>query len=441
MFSPALRASEADNSLAYSKAYDFFIDIEKKGLNFEHLSRRDIEEYQQMMVDSVCQHAADNNIFYRETLKLSNTGEHISLAAQPSLLKETIRGDTSLIKCCDDSRIGQIHLTSGTTGVPTYLAYTLADQYIYDLMPQYPSLFPYNSNDTIGIALPYEFALPALGFQRLFQFVFGATCLSLGKGGYMAPVDKVLDLMKVYRPTVIATTPSYAALLYDEAQKRGYDTADFGVQSIILTGEGCSYTYRNRLEEIWKAKMFFFYGSTEIGLIGAECKQQQGYHIGEGHVVVEVVDEDGQLLDDGEVGELVVTTLLREGMPMIRYRTEDKGYVLSTPCDCGCNMKKLFLLGRDKDQLSIGDERISPFILENIILKCGKINLWYQFHLSNSGNLKIRCEKISPMIVDQDVISEIRELVKEYLKIDCDVEICSDIPRNIGKNQRVFITG
>lgn len=432
---PILRVNELGRELTYQAAYDFFMNLEKNEKNFENLERKEIEKYQTMMIEKVCRHASDNNNYYHEMLSL--TDAPVVLSSLPLLKKEAIRGDKELIKCCDDRFVGQIHLTSGTTGIPTYIAYTLADQYIYELLPQYSMLFPYGPEDTIGISLPYEFALPALGFQRLFQFAFGATCLSLGKGGYMAPVDKILELLSVYKPTVIATIPSYAALLYEEAQKYNYDVRDFGIKSFILTGEGCSYTYRNRLEKMWNTKMYFFYGSTEIGLIGKECEKQQGYHIGEGHVAVEIIDENNNLLPDGEVGEIIVTTLLREGMPMIRYKTEDRGYIVNSKCDCGCNMKKLYLLGRERDQLHIGEIAISPFALENILIKSERVSLWYQFHLKDN-HLLIRCEKLNYQDDDEVVIKDVKDLIKEHIDVDCDVEICDDIPRNLGKNQRVF---
>lgn len=313
----------------------------------------------------------------------------------------------------------------------------MADQYIYDLLPQYNGLFPFGTGDIIGIALPYEFALPALGFQRLFQFVFGSMVLSLGKGGYMAPVDKTLDLLKEYQPSVITTTPSYAALLYDEAISLGFDPKDFKIKRFILTGEGCSFTYRKQLEEKWNCKMTFFYGSTEIGLIAKECNKQNGYHICEGHVFVEILGADGEPVSNGEMGDIVVSTLLREGMPMIRYNTEDKGFTSEAICDCGCGMKKLFLFGRERDQICLKEGNFPPLVLENVLLKSKSITLWYQFIIENQM-LTIRCEKQFSNVPENEIISEIKKLFKDNFDINCEVEIADDIPKHKGKNQRVF---
>ncbi|WP_375178599.1 phenylacetate--CoA ligase family protein [Enterococcus rotai] len=428
------KAKDNTNKIAFPMILDYFEDLEKANKDFEHISSDETLKYQEMAFNNVLDYARENNKFYGKRIQNLTFSE---LDQIPLLLKEDIRGEKNLIQCVPDKQIGQLHLTSGTTGKPTYISYTLADQFIYDLLPQYNGLFPFGSEDVVGIALPYEFALPALGFQRLFQFVFGSMVLSLGKGGYMAPVDKALDLLKEYQPSVITTTPSYAALLYDEAVSLGFDPKDFKIERFILTGEGCSFNFRKQLEDKWNCKMTFFYGSTEIGLIAKECIAQNGYHICEGHVFVEILDKNGKTAPDGEMGDIVVSTLLREGMPMIRYNTEDKGFTSEEKCDCGCGMKKLFLFGRERDQIHLEDGKFPPLVLENVLLKSKLITLWYQFIIENH-ELTVRCEKQRHKISDNEVITEIKKLFKDNFGINCEVEITNDIPKHKGKNQRVF---
>ncbi|GAE93925.1 phenylacetate-coenzyme A ligase [Gracilibacillus boraciitolerans JCM 21714] len=300
----------------------FYKQLDEEGKTIECLSRQRKEGYQLKAVNATLEHVWEQNEYYRSRLieagfkqpKIDNIGQ---LETVPLLKKDVIRGDKDKILCVDPNEIGQVHLTSGTSGKPIYTSYTLADQYIYDLLPKYLELFKESDHDVAAIALPYEFALPGLGFQRLFQFAFGTAVLSLGKGGYMAPVDKSLELMKEYQATVLTTTPSYAALLAEESEKHGGVKIgeDICLKKIWLTGEGCSSTFRERLEKWWGGcEVSFFYGSTECGVIGVECDKHTGYHVMEGHVKVEIINQETEeVLPYGRIGEIVVTTLLREG--------------------------------------------------------------------------------------------------------------------------------
>ncbi|MFJ7729987.1 phenylacetate--CoA ligase family protein [Neobacillus sp. NPDC097160] len=301
-------------------------------------------------------HVWDKNEYYRSKLEEAGFTEPKiesleQLASVPLLKKDVIRGDKQKVLCVDPKEIGQVHLTSGTSGKPIYTSYTLADQYIYDILPKYLEIFKESGEDVAAIALPYEFALPGLGFQRLFQFAFRTAVLSLGKGGYMAPVDKSLELMKEYQATVLATTPSYAALLVEESEKYGIKIGDdIRLKKIWLTGEGCSSTFRDRLEKWWGCEVSFFYGSTECGGVSVECSEHKGYHVMEGHVKVEIIDPVSEKpLPYGKTGEIIVTTLLREGMPMVRYRTVDIGYLQKARCVCGNTMDVLQLRGRKEN--------------------------------------------------------------------------------------------
>lgn len=163
----------------------------------------------------------------------------------------------------------------------------------------------------------------------MYQFVFGATILSLGKGGYLSTTDRTIDIMKEFNSTILVTTPSYASILAEECERLGVRLGeDIRLKKMLITGEGCSPQFRKRLEDWWKCPVHFVYGSTECGVVGVECSGHHGYHIMEGHVKVEVVDiESGEPVEYEEIGEIVITSLVREGMPFIRYRTGDIGFL------------------------------------------------------------------------------------------------------------------
>lgn len=422
---------------------EFYKQLDDEGVTIEKLPRQRIEEYQLRAINATLAHVWNHNEFYR--FKLEEAGftepkiDHLEkLGTVPLLQKNVIRGDKEKILCVDPKEIGQVHLTSGTSGKPIYTAYTLADQYVYDLLPKYLELFKESDSDVMAIALPYEFALPGLGFQRLYQFAFGAAVLSLGKGGYMAPVDKSLELMKEYKATVMATTPSYAALLAEESERYGFKLGeDIKLKKIVLTGEGCSSTFRERLEKRWGCEVSFFYGSTECGVVGVECSEHNGYHLMEGHVKVEIIDPvTAETLPYGKPGEIIVTTLLREGMPMVRYRTGDIGLLQKSKCACGCTLDVLQLRGRMENMLTLGGRDYSPFLIEHFLMEIPDVGLWYQFNL-NQGKFKIAAEPFRTNLTDEQLAANIRKHMADRIGIDCEVEIKHDIPRTFGKAIRI----
>jgi phenylacetate-CoA ligase len=424
---------------------DFFKQLDDEGRTIETLARQRIDDYHLNAINATLAHVWNKNEYYRSKLTEAGFTEPKidsleQLALVPFLKKDVIRGDKMKILCVDPKEIGQVHLTSGTSGKPIYTAYTLADQYVYDLLPKYLEIFKESNEDVAAIALPYEFALPGLGFQRLFQFAFGTTVLSLGKGGYMAPVDKSLELMKEYQATVLATTPSYAALLVEQSERYGIKIGeDIRLKKIWLTGEGCSSMFRDRLEKWWGCEVSFFYGSTECGGIGIECSKHKGYHLMEGHVKVEIIDPaSGKPLPNGQTGEIVVTTLLREGMPMVRYRTGDIGYLQQNRCTCGITMDVLHLRGRMENMLRVNGEDYSPFVLEHFLMEIPEVGMWYHFRL-NQGVLTIEAEPFQTKLSDEQLAEKIQKHMADRIGIECQVEIRHDIPRTFGKATRVFV--
>jgi len=422
----------------------FFRELDAKGTTIETLPRPAIEAYQLEAINLTLAHVWENNAYYRARLEEAGFREPRidsleQLASVPLLTKDVIRGDKSKLLCVDPKHIGQEHLTSGTSGKPIYACYTLADQYVYDLLPKYLRIFDESDEDVTAVALPYEFALPGLGFQRLFQFAFGAAVLSMGKGGYMAPIDKQLELMKEFQATVLATTPSYAALLAEESEKYGFKPGeDIRLRTIWLTGEGCSSMFRERLERWWNCRANFFYGSTECGVVGVECKEHRGYHVMEGHVKVEIVDpKTGAPLPRGRTGEIVVTTLLREGMPMIRYRSGDLGFLQPGPCPCGMTMDVLHLRGRMEHMIRVGGEEFSPFLVEHFLMEIPDVGMWYRF-IVRDDKLTIEAEPFRTKLDDAKLAKKIRSHMRDRLGMDVGVVIRRDIPRTFGKATRVI---
>lgn len=439
-----MKVSMDDHSSHLEPFINFFKKLDDEGQTIEKLPRQRVEDYQLKAINATLSHIWHHNTYYRSKLEEAGFTEPsieslANLPLVPLLNKNVIRGDKQKILCVPPKEIGQVHLTSGTSGKPIYTAYTLADQYVYDLLPKYLELFKETDVDVAAIALPYEFALPGLGFQRLFQFAFGTAVLSLGKGGYMAPVDKSLELMKEFQATVLATTPSYAALLAEESERVGIQIGeDIRLKKILLTGEGCSNAFRERLENMWGCEVSFFYGSTECGVVAVECREHRGYHVMEGHVKVEIIDPVTEKpLPYGKTGEIIVTTLLREGMPMVRYRSGDIGYLLKSKCACGITMDVLHLRGRMENMLHLGGEDYSPFMIEHFLMEIPDVGMWYHFKLGQDV-FKIEAEPYRTELTDEQLATKIRNHMTDRLGISCEVEIRHDIPRTFGKAIRII---
>lgn len=436
-----------DGNLYLGKLLDFYDEIDKKDVTFESLSKNEIREYQEFALGLTINHASNNNEYYRNSFSQTegdneeNNNFKRKFSQLPLLNKELIRGDSKRLLCCDEREIGQVHVTSGTTGKPIYTQFTFADQYIYEFLPIYEKLFPEREEDVAAIALPYECALPGLGFQRLYQIGFGSKIISIGKGGYMAPIDKSIELIKEFQVTFLATTPSYAAYLYEEAINMGIDVKnDLAINRIVLTGEGCSFEFRKRLEKLWGCEVSFFYGSTECGVIGVECSEHNGYHVMQGHVYVEIVDiNSGDILPYNRIGEIVVTTLLREGMPMVRYKTGDVGYLKESNCNCGNNMDMLYLSGRLENQLNINGQEISLYYLENIIMSVTEIGLWYELAIEKDGVLDIHVELIDKNTSKEMVTSKLNNRLKSNNILDFKITFVDRISRTYGKAQRIIL--
>jgi len=176
----------------------------------------------------------------------------------------------------------------------------------------------------------------------------------------------------------------------------------------------------------------FNYGATECGIIGIECDAHNGYHIAQGHVLMEIVDpKTEQVLEPGQIGELVITCLLRFDTPLIRYRTQDLGCLDLQPCPCGVTLERFHLRGRLNDQIVLQGRSYSPVYLENFLMQLPEVGNWYEFVVKPDENqrLKIRTELAGG-------IKPTPEL-ENAINVPCEFEIVSKLPRPSKKAVRV----
>ncbi|MDK2824329.1 MAG: hypothetical protein PWQ67_1127 [Clostridia bacterium] len=412
----------------------------------DSLSPARIAEYQKAALREVVTRAYKNSSFYQEKMnkagiKPQDISKVADLAKMPFTTKAELRGNPWALLACDKKDISLIHVSTGTTGgEQIYIMYTWKDLYLHDLAPEYPKLFDIDPGDICFNALPHEMSSAGLSFHKVFIDGCQATAIPAGKGGAYSTPEKSIKLMQDLQPNVIMTTPSYSMTLAEVARESNLDPQSLPLKKMWLTGEGCSPAFRTRVEKIWGTKANFYYGSLEAGVIGIECDAHTGYHITQGHSLVEIVEpKTGEVLQPGEIGEIVVTSLLRFDTPLIRYRTQDLGYIDPDPCQCGISFPRLFMRGRAVDEVVVKGVNFSPFYLEEFLMRLPEVGNWYHFVVKEGNNesLKIRTELADGVKPTLELADKLASKMEFSLGIPCEFEFVSKLPRPQSKTIRV----
>ncbi|WP_050435797.1 phenylacetate--CoA ligase family protein [Chondromyces crocatus] len=360
-----------------------------------------LDAFQSESLRAIVRRAYDKSSFYRGKMDAAGVDpadikRTSDLARLPFLTKDELRQDPYLLLTCDKEDIALIQVSTGTTGgQELYMVSTWSDYILHDLAPRYPRLFPIGPGDICMNALPYEMSTAGLSFHKTFMEGYHATVIPAGKGGAYSTPAKTIKVMKDLRPTVIVTSPSWAITLAEEAEHASLDLAALKLKKIWLTGEGCSPSFRQRVERLWGTKASFFYGSLECGVLGIECDEHNGYHVPQAHVAMELVDPlTGKPSAAGDPGEIVVTSLLRYDSPVLRFRTGDLGVFDLSPCACGAQMPRFFLRGRAFDQIRFRGRALSPIYLEEHLLRMPEVGNWFELIMPtcDESRIKVRCE-------------------------------------------------
>jgi len=284
--------------------------------------------------------------------------------------------------------IVRIHASSGTTGTPTVVTYTRNDLATWtDLMARNYTAAGVGQGDIVQNAYGYGLFTGGLGFHYGAERV-GAKVLPTAAGN----TKRQLKMMKDMRSTVLCCTPSYAVYLTEAAVQEGYHPReDFHLKAGMFGAEPWSDEARKVIEDGFGMKAYDCYGLSEIygPGVGGECYRQDGLHIWEDEILIEIVDPDtGKWVRPGEMGEIVFTMLGREAMPLIRYRTKDLGWVSVDECDCGRTSTRLMeIRGRTDDMLIIGGVNVFPSQIESVLLNVAELGEQYQILVDRSKAL------------------------------------------------------
>lgn len=346
------------------------------------------------------------------------------------------------------SEVVRVHASSGTTGKSTVVAYTRKDIDIFsEVVARALCCSGVTREDTVQVAYGYGLFTGGLGLH------YGAEKL----GAAVVPISggntaKQITLLQDFGSTVLACTPSYAAYLAEAIEEAGIHAEDLALRIGVFGAEPWSQEMRMKIEEGLKIKAFDIYGLSEIIGPGVSnsCEYQNGLHIAEDHFIPEIIDPQTlKPIAPGAAGELVFTTVTKEAMPLLRYRTRDLSSLDYDPCPCGrktVRMAKIF--GRSDDMLIIRGVNVFPSQVESVLLDIPEAKPHYMLIVDRQGamdTLEIQVEVDDKYFSDEivqlnNIRSHIKHKVESVLGISVIISIVEHktIKRSEGKAQRVI---
>ncbi len=345
--------------------------------------------------------------------------------------------------------VREIHMSSGTTGIATVGAYTEHDIKIWgECFSRAVDFAHGDENDIMQICYGYGLFTGGLG-AHYGSISAGCATIPISAGN----TERQIRILREMGPTILACTPSYAMHIADTAIEMGLDPArDFSLRAGIHGAEPFSDNFRRDLERKLGYRVLDIYGLTETMGPGVaiECWEQQGLHIAEDHFYPEIINpETGEVLPDGEWGELVITTLDREASPVVRYRTRDITRIIPGECPCGRTHRRIDRIhGRTDDMLIIRGVNVFPSQIEDVMKTFPEMSSWYQIEVdTDHRSLDIVTLKAEPNPdVDLDSIADIDRLqkrisaaLKAALSVGVKVKLVEpkSIPRSEGKAKRI----
>jgi phenylacetate-CoA ligase len=390
----------------------------------ETLPRKKIKELQLKRLSEVVHLVYDNVPFYQKKFKeLKITPDDIKTLDDITKLPLTTKNDlrdnapfgmmaTSLDKCIE------LHSSSGTTGIPVTVCYTLKDIEVWsEVMARCLSMSGLTNKDIFQNPIPYGTFTGAFGFHYGAQKV-GALVVPSGMG----QSERQLKLMEYYGTTFISGVASYVLRLAQVAQEAGIDLKKLKVKNGLFGAEMFTSGLKNRIIDTWDIDVHDIYGLTEMcgPGVSTDCDQHNGLHIWEDHFLVEVLDPITlEPVGPEEEGELVLTTITKEGMPILRYRTRDitKLYDQKT-CECGrTHVKHTPIKGRSDDMVIIRGTNIYPGQIESVLMKNKHVGSNWRMVLKTENDVdQLNVEVESKERLSQVESIELEESLKNEIK-------------------------
>lgn len=344
--------------------------------------------------------------------------------------------------------IVRIHASSGTTGKPTVVGYTKHDLDLWsDCVARLATAAGATADDIVQISFGYGMFTGALGLHYGLEKI-GATVVPNSSGN----TEKALMFMRDFKTTALVATPSYALYMAETAKELQYPMSDYYLRLGLFGSEGCTPEMRTQIEKAWGLFATDNYGMSELmgpGVSG-ECEERDGLHFCEDYFLPEIVNPDTlEPLGEGEDGELLVTTLTKEGLPLLRYRTKDITRLNYQPCKCGrTGVRMDKVKGRSDDMLKIRGVNVFPSQIESVLVGTEKIGPHYQLVVRREGfadTLEVKVELIDGSVLDKyQEIEKLHNLIKHNLQtvlgIQCKVSLVEpkSLERFVGKANRIL---
>ena len=391
--------------------------------------------------------------FYREQLREAGvTANSIrsreDLARLPFTTKRDLRDHYPFgLVAVPMKEVIRVHASSGTTGQPTGVAYTRHDIRLWsDLMARTYAAAGVTEEDMVHNAYGYGLFTGGLGFHYGAERL-GATVIPVSGGN----TKRQVMMMRDFGSTVLCCTPSYALLLAEVAEEEGIDLKSLPLKVGCFGAEPWSERMRAEIEARLRLVALNVYGLSEVigPGVAMECTEQQGMHIFEDHFIPEIIDPGtNEPLPDGDMGELVLTCITKEALPLIRYRTRDRTRLLREQCACGRTTVRMDrLVGRTDDMISVRGVNVFPSQIEAVLLQMGEVEPHYQIIVDRSAHdmdeVDVLVEVSAELRGTQDCLVQLEQRVRyevqSALGITCNITLVGprEIERSEGKAVRV----
>jgi len=420
----------------------------------ECMSDDERKKLQLQKLQAIVKYAYENVPYYKKRLdELNIKPEDIKTLKDIEKLPFTTKDDLRdaypfEMFAVPKKEIVEVHTSSGTTGKPTVSGYTRGDLEVWsEVMARGLTMAGVDDEDIIQNTHGYGLFTGGFGVHYGAQKI-GATVIPISTG----QTKRQIEIMQDFGTTVMIFTPSYGLYLAEEIEAEGINTKDMGFKAIGFGAEMWTEEMRRKIEKRFNAPAYNIYGLTEImgPGVGLECSAQDGLHIFEDHFYPEIIDpETFETLEDGKKGELVLTTLTREGTPLLRFRTKDVTKLTRSKCECGRTLVKMERIkGRTDDMMKIRGVSVFPSQIEKALLRIDGVEPHYQIIVTRPhlmDEMEVRVEASEGLFSDEiKELVGIRQKIEQYIhnEIGLRVKVTlvepKTLPRSEGKAVRVI---
>jgi phenylacetate-CoA ligase len=420
----------------------------------DYLREEQLRKLQLQRLRAITKHAYDNQTLFRERMDATGvTPDDIQtledIRKLPFTQKTDLRDTYPYgLFAVPMNEVVRLHASSGTTGKPIVVAYTNEDIEVWkEVMIRAFACAGLHSGDIIQNAYGYGLFTGGLGAHYGAE-ALGATVIPISGGNS----ERQIMVMRDFGTTAICATPSYFLHLIEYAEKMGLKWEDFPLRAGIFGAEPWSDEMREYIEGKTGIKAFDIYGLSEIigPGVGMACSEQNGLHIFEDHFMIEIVDPaTDEPMPDGEEGELIITTLSKKAMPVMRYRTHDITSIIAEKCACGRTIRRINRIARRSDDMFIiRGVNVFPSQVEAALLKVEETLPHYQIVLSRAGGMdqmEVQVEVTAETFTDtvrgvEAVHKQLSASIAHILGIRVKLKLVepNTIERSMGKAKRVI---